>query len=109
MWRQVLILAAVVDLLLLVGCGWADRILVGSNRRLVDDAGRERFFHGVNAVYKSRPYIPRTDQYVVLARAYPRCWFSLPQGLIRRGASSTRTLACFVILGSVGSIPFCRR
>ncbi|XXQ30223.1 Glycoside hydrolase family 5 domain-containing protein [Plasmodiophora brassicae] len=63
MWRQVLILAAVVDLLLLVGCGWADRILVGSNRRLVDDAGRERFFHGVNAVYKSRPYIPRTDQF----------------------------------------------
>lgn len=30
-------------------------------KRLVDQFGREVFFHGVNVVYKIPPYIPRTD------------------------------------------------
>lgn len=29
--------------------------------RFIDKFGRERFFHGVNLVYKSAPYFPRTD------------------------------------------------
>lgn len=32
---------------------WAVR-----DRRLVDSHGRERFFHGVNLIYKSAPYVP---------------------------------------------------
>jgi hypothetical protein len=28
---------------------------------IVDELNRERFFHGVNVVYKKPPWIPRTD------------------------------------------------
>ena len=32
-------------------------------KRLVDQFGREVFFHGVNVVYKIPPYVPRTDAF----------------------------------------------
>lgn len=31
--------------------------------KFVDEHGRERFFHGVNIVYKSAPYIPKIDEF----------------------------------------------
>lgn len=34
-----------------------------ATQRLVDDAGRERYFHGVNVVYKAPPYVPITDHF----------------------------------------------
>jgi endoglycosylceramidase len=62
-----LILAAV--LLASVACAarrhlpW---IKVDVNRkRLVDDRGHERLFHGVNVISKQAPYLPRTDSFSV--------------------------------------------
>lgn len=34
-----------------------------TTQQLVDDAGRERFFHGVNVVYKGPPYVPQTTSF----------------------------------------------
>ena len=31
--------------------------------RIVDDWGRERYFHGVNVVVKGLPWLPRTDAF----------------------------------------------
>jgi endoglycosylceramidase len=31
--------------------------------KMIDDSNRERFFHGVNVVYKSSPYYPITDHF----------------------------------------------
>ena len=32
-------------------------------KRLVDERGHERLFHGVNVVSKQAPYLPRTDRF----------------------------------------------
>eukprot|EP00727_Mastigamoeba_balamuthi_P001230 m51a1_g11103 putative cellulase (glycosyl hydrolase family 5) subfamily protein (512) ;mRNA; r:55237-57808 len=46
-------------LLLLALCASAELIRVDrSSRRFVDSAGRQRIFHGVNAVYKTAPWLP---------------------------------------------------
>lgn len=33
------------------------------NNRIIDETGRESYFHGVNVVFKSPPYLPTTDKF----------------------------------------------
>ena len=49
-------------MLFMVSLGISTKFTV-KNDRIIDDYGRESFFHGVNVIYKSFPYIPITDHF----------------------------------------------
>jgi len=56
MFCKRLLLCLLLDTVRYVQAAWS----INSKGQVVDSHGRERFFHGVNVVYKSAPYIPRT-------------------------------------------------
>lgn len=47
--------------------GFAPRKVVRINpidhMPMIDDLGRERYFHGMNVVYKQKPYVPIIDSF----------------------------------------------
>ena len=49
----------------MVACGVTGGFMSSdpTTNRIVDDAGRERFFHGVNVVVKGQPYVPIVDHF----------------------------------------------
>ena len=47
-----------------VSCLGSSQFLVNSGtNKIVDQSGRERYFHGANVVYKTDPFIPITDHF----------------------------------------------